>query len=295
MNVPKIITTVSTELANTATKAISKPIKPTPIIDGLNGLDALSSYNLGNIKKLIKYGNVQIQPISSEKEFDLVMNSLNRTKDNAFIFGQCFAAPNALDKHLKALQAYCGEHDISTYINRYLATGEVLPEMKVGNLATGEIHSLKEEDLKEYIRILEYSLRKVDEDIQPFNGTVYRSGYFSKDGGQFWSTSKNMKGAVVHASGTEEFPVTFSVIKSTKGTDIQEVNKNTRFANEAEVLIHPNTQFMDITDETSQEEYASYYNEILDTVLSILKRNLGIEDKEKAKEFIGSLRIYQQK
>jgi len=295
MNIPKIVTTISTELANTATKVVSSPIKTVPNIDGLTGLDALSSYNSSGIKKLIKYGNIQFEPIVSEKEFDLAMDSLKRTRDNMFIFGQCFTAPDASDKYLKALQAYCGEHDISKYINRYLATGKALPEMAIGNLDTGEIHPLEEKDLKQYIRIMEYALRKADNTISPYEGIVYRSGYFNPKGGQFWSSSKNLQGAVTHASRRDDFPAIFSVVKKAKGTDIQEINKDTKFKNEAEVLLHPNSEFIDITSEIPKNEYDGYYNEILKQVLQILKRNLGIEDTEKAKEFIGSLRIYQQK
>ena len=294
-NIPKIDTAMPTQLTNVTTKAASNSIKAVPIVYELNGLDALSFYNFCGIKKLIKYGNIQIEPITSEKEFDLAINSLKQTRDNIFIFGQCFTTPNASDKYLKALQAYCGEHDISKYINRYLATGEALPKMTVGNLDTGEIHSLEEKDLKQYIRIMEYALREVENTIPPYEGIVYRSGYFNPNGGQFWSSSKNIQGAVEHASCTEDFPVKFSVIKKAKGTDIQEINKDTRFKDEAEVLLHPNSEFIDVTSEISKDEYDSYYNGILKQILEILRRNLGIEDPKKAKELIGDLKIYCQK
>lgn len=51
MNISKIATIISTELANTATKAVSSPIKTAPIIDGFNGLDALACQKMPAIKK----------------------------------------------------------------------------------------------------------------------------------------------------------------------------------------------------------------------------------------------------
>lgn len=296
MNISKIATTISAKLTDIKTKNVAIPTK-NAMFFSLNGLNALSSYNSGNIKKLIKYGNIQILPISSEKEFDLLMNSLKRNKNNMFIFEHCFASCNSEDKHIKALQGYCGEHDISKYINYYLATGKFFPKMYVKNLITGKIYTLREKDLKKYIRILEYSLKKADETIPRYEGNVFRSGHFNKNGGQFWSTSKNAKGAVAHA-GIEithtNKAITFSVIKTAKGTDIQEINRGTCFEKEAEVLLNPNSKFIDITDEIPEEEYTEYYNQILHNILEIIKINLGTEDIKKAKEALGSLKVYRQ-
>ena len=58
MNISKIVTTISTELANTATKTISNPIKTTPIIDGLSGLDALACQKMPVIKKYFPYFSI---------------------------------------------------------------------------------------------------------------------------------------------------------------------------------------------------------------------------------------------
>lgn len=51
MNVAKIVTTISAEIANTTAKVVSTPTKTTPKIDGLNGLNALASQNMSLVQK----------------------------------------------------------------------------------------------------------------------------------------------------------------------------------------------------------------------------------------------------
>lgn len=281
-------------LTGEVTNDVPQTTKAPKYSNTLNGLNALASYNSGEVKNLLRYGNIKISPIESEEEFENELNSLKNTADDKFIFGNCFSDKNSPDKYSKALQAYIGEHDISMYINRYMSSGKPLQNMKIKDFKTGKTYILSEKSLKKYIRIMEYSLRKTDEKFSPYKGTVYRSGYFDKNGGQFWSTSKYAKGAVGHASGGEEFPVTFSVIKVYNGYDIHKINKNTRFSTEEEVLLRPNGTYTDITDKISKNEYASYYNDILNQIKEILKENFGTDDIEKAKEFIGSLKVYIQ-
>ncbi len=111
---------------------------------------------------------------------------------------------------------------------------------------------------------------------------------------KFIKSSKYADGAVGHASGKEDASPIFSIIKAKKSYDIEAINRNNRFACEKEVLLPPNSKYEDITDEISKEEFNGYYTEIRNSILKILKENLGIEDVHKAEEFIGGLKVYNQ-
>lgn len=263
----------------------------------LSGLDALASYNLKSVinNKLIKFGNLEIEPIRSEKEFDVIMDSFKRTGSaEKKIFRNCFTTREDPSKYLQSLQGYLGENDISNYINQYMATGEIRSKMPVGIFSTGEILNLSQEDLHNYIRIMEYSLRKLDDTIPTYTGTVYRGGYFNKNGGQFFSSSKYPDAAVEYAASIGDGLLPLSVIKAKNGYDVEAINKNTRFASEKEVLLRPNSKYIDITDDIPRDELESYYAKIKKYIAKIIKENLGIEYPTKADEFIGSLRVYEQ-
>jgi len=118
-------------------------------------------------------------PIKSFDEYKKVLDRIYKYKDSrgCLIFDPTHnfnMYPN-IKKEEEGLLLYAGEVDLSNDINRFLSGRK-----------TKYIGSSMAEDI---VRVLDYSLDKLDKNFGTYKGIVYRQGFFVPNSGQYISTT----------------------------------------------------------------------------------------------------------
>jgi len=162
---------------------------------------------------------------------------------------------------LQGLISYCGAGDLSDVINSWLTVRHFNAEDKISD-----------EQISNIIRVLEYSLNRLDEKFGKYEGRVYRVGYFNphKDK-QFYSTSKKMGCIYLHSQENPPGPIyPYSIIKIKNGHEIHKFQEFTntfmskKFAKaEKEILIDRNSNFRKVP-------FENYSNDDINDILTLL-------------------------
>lgn len=143
--------------------------------------------------------------------------------------------PNAT-KEQEGLLLYAGVGDLSDDINRFLSGREM--------------KKMNEKQAKNVVKVLDYSLEKLDKSLGKFSGVVYRQGFFPKNAGQFISTTKDpviaatLRGGICHNKDME-----FSVIKVKEGHKINKFQKKMGSAyadEEDEILLSRTNRYIQV-------------------------------------------------
>lgn len=177
----------------------------------------------------------KITPINSEQEFVEIFYRL--LADKSFCDEWILEGANKYDT---AIMPYAGLGDIHEVINRYLRLGE----FDALNFLGSNISS--EETVENYIKCLDYALKKTDEVYGKYKGFVFRNGSVDAQSKQYLSTSVKIDGALDHAIWNKPFERPYNIIFTKNGHKINEVQKKlgSRFADvEAEILLSPDHNY----------------------------------------------------
>lgn len=214
----------------------------------MSELDILSNLNSSLVKKIRPID----VPIKTEAEFDLLWDRILKAK--TINGNSLWINEGSLKKYPKAnkiqrgLLPYCGENDSSCLINMYLSgriEDERIQKSWKGLLPADKMTCI------DIVRVLDYSLKNLDNEVGKYKGIVYRQGFMDKNTEQYWSTSKNpMIAGQIHGNWEYFNPrAGFSVIRTKNGHNIYEFQKkmgNNFAKTEEEILIPRKTKFVEI-------------------------------------------------
>ena len=142
---------------------------------------------------------------------------------------------------------YAGYNDKSDDINKYLSgrlnyeelAKQAIEESKNGKPSfIGSCIPKHKSTYKDMVRLLDYSLKAIDEEYGKYKGIVYRQGYMDCDTPQFFSASKSAEIVAGFDSDTET--PQYSVIKTKSGhkiCDFQEEYGSKFAEGEQEILL----------------------------------------------------------
>lgn len=162
--------------------------------------------------------------------------------------------PNAT-KVEQGLLPYCGERDSSFYINFFLS-GRLTPEK----------YELWKENLPEnkasfidMIRVLDFSLKNLDEEFGKYKGIVFRQGFMNENSGQFLSTTKNPSIAAQLNNNYIFFSPKrgFSVIRTNNGHNICDFQNKMGVSfstSEEEILLPRKQKYKELSPSELDEE-----------------------------------------
>lgn len=122
---------------------------------------------------------------------------------------------NALN-YEQAILPYAGRGDIHMDINAYL---------REGTLKNKTYPDITDTNIKKYSQVLDYGLKKLDEEYGEYSGIVYRCSIFSPTTPNYVSTSDKMQGAVDFADPKNPSKNTFNIIFTNHGHKINQMQK----------------------------------------------------------------------
>ena len=167
-------------------------------------------------------------PIADEKEYKTLLAKLKHTITHNGNYA--YFTENDMEKYGKVdlfehgLIPYCGQDDCHSLINAYLGSRLTKLEQEVWKLQMP--YDL--DTIPDVIRLLEYSLNRLDNKYGKYKGIVYRNGYFNPlTDKQFYSTSTESINAVRH--GNNYLPAEdnqYSIILLKNGHNINEFQKS---------------------------------------------------------------------
>ena len=230
-----------------------------------------------------------IRPIASDEEFFEVMDKLHDKRFRTiYCMGDVqssFNGPRILEgssfgfavedyvadipSRMSSLPAYIGvnsagsntNYELYRELNTYLSKNKDVYMSPIDSgvkiwsdegkaLLREHLVNMDSETAKEFIRVIDYSLKEVDREFGKFDGIVYRNGYFNPESGQFWSTSKNHDLTLVGDKSE------FHVIKTKNGHNLSAFQEKYYHVheNEAEVLLPRGTKYREITDGSKYQE-----------------------------------------
>lgn len=232
----------------------------------LNALSFLGNYNKPSLKEAIDV------PIKDDKEFNKVMKRVYREKikpENKLQALNPFRNRVWISKNYKkefddyknatdvemGLIPYCGWNDNSLAINMFLS--ERLTEN--GPLDEYVREPKHFNSCVDVVRALDYSLNNLDKEFGKYDGIVYRIGYMSEEGKQYFSTSKSFVVADRRRQSQFSFDKGrgYSVIRLKNGHKIYDFQKKMgcRFSEtEEEVLTDRHSKFRKLKPEEYDEE-----------------------------------------
>ena len=200
-------------------------------------------YFMGKVNSITTIGKTGIKKIKSEKEYDEVLNRLKNDKS-----WWCQWSNPMMNKYEEGIMPYIGENDISHHINIFMRTGEPVPSLKY----TPEL-------LTDYIRVMDYALKKIDKIYGKHKGVVYRYGYFDINPQNFVSTAKKPNGAAIFVNDdARQYEYPFHVIYTKNGHKAEEVQRkfsnNPAYLKESEIILNPDSHYEIITEITPEME-----------------------------------------
>ncbi len=196
-------------------------------------------YFKGQLSKPAKIGFTNLEKITSEAEYDRVFNKLVQS-------GYWLSWWNDGDKFEKGLRPYVGKEDISYRINDFLRTGKANNEKYPKDM------------LECIIRLMDYSLGKLDKKYGKYTGIVYRYGVTETVSKSFVSTTRKPESFkwIIPDDDMRQFSQPFFIIYCNQGHRIDEMKKPKcdigfdRFE-ENEILLDP-THFEIIKEPSSE-------------------------------------------
>ena len=142
---------------------------------------------------------------------------------------------------------YSHTADIHSYINSYLREGKLSPNSEF----TKDI-------IKDYVRITDYALNKLDKVYGEYQGVVYRYGWFNSTPEAFTSTASTPFGAVCHSDKFRPYKQRYNIILTKHGSKIEKMQEKLGNLNlaqrEQEILLHPGHKFEEIKTLTPELE-----------------------------------------
>ena len=229
-----------------------------------------------------------LTPIKSEEEYLKTLNEICWYKFHPFLglnverlYISLMGYEN-VDEDLMGLVPYCGKCDISSPINIWVSGRENIDNLPI----------LPDDKMANIVRILEYSLDKLDEKYGKYQGIVYRAGFFNPlTDKQFYSSSFLPDAMFNFSSDLLPSPENnFSIIKVKNGHKIYKFQEDTgsevskKFTVENEVLIDRKSRFKFISNEECSQSDKELKTEFLAKILNI--------SFEKAKSIIGNKHGY---
>ena len=150
-----------------------------------------------------------------------------------------------INKEDEGLLFYAGYCDLSDDINRYLSKRE--------------LYKMTKAQAKDVVKVLDYSLNRLDEKYGKYSGIVYRQGFFPLGQHQFISTTKDpLIAAKLRGGLFINKDLDFSIIKTKNGhkiTNFQREMGSNYAEEEDEILLSRKSKFKEIID--PQGEYLS--------------------------------------
>ena len=206
------------------------------------GLDAKSKFE-------------EIGEIKSEEEYDSTLQKIMNDKS----WNHANWDIKGTDKYQLGLMPYVGILDIHSEINYFVRNGKLYYHEGICN-------SVKtEEMMKNYIKVMNYALKKLDEKYGTYNGIVYRYGYFKNDDSTsgYVSTAKDPIGAI-QIGGERPFTCPYFIIMAKNGHKIIDMQKEIDYpdsfkrgyTSENEILLDPNKKYERINIKTPEMEEA---------------------------------------
>lgn len=164
-------------------------------------------------------------PAETKEEYLELLNQLKQCKTNGEFQYAYFTEMNnclyeEVDKELEGLLPYCGVDDSSKLINMYLS-GRLTQKW-----CDEHFCALPKDmtTLPDVVRVLEYSLKRLDEKYGRYSGIVYRYGFMGENPSQYISTTSDSSrvSKIKNPAGDFRPDRKYSVIKVNNGHKIYE-------------------------------------------------------------------------
>lgn len=158
----------------------------------------------------------------------------------------------------QGLLPYCGEHDSSFYINAFLS-GRLTPE----NYELWKARLPEDKNsFVDMVRVLDFSLKNLDEEFGKYKGIVFRQGFMGENTGQYLSTSKKpgIAAQLNYNYYTFKPQNGFSVIRTNNGhkiCDFQEKMGVEFSKSEEEILLSRQGEYKSLSADELDEELDS--------------------------------------
>ncbi len=221
-----------------------------------------------------------LKPVESQEEYGGLINELFNPADSSDDGSACFYdlyEYKSADRDLLGLVPYCGSDDISDDINMWLSGRNNLYPVTDDN------------SMIKIIRLLDYSLKKLDEKFGRYEGIVYRKGFFNPvTDKQFYSSSSVPEYPICHEERifpSETMP--YSIIKVKNGHNVYEFQKyaDNRFASivgelEKEILIDRKSKFRIIPENKYSEEDKKLKQNLISQIILYSGNNIPKEEQE---------------
>ena len=181
-----------------------------------------------------KISGTNIDAIKSDEEFFNVLDKLKKDSSWNKSWNIEGASPYEI-----GLMPYSDTADIHSNINGYLREGKLSPNS-----------DFTEDTIKDYVRLTDYALNKLDKVYGKYQGVVYRYGWFNSTPEAFTSTSRTPFGAVCHAGKIRPYKQRYNIILTKHGSKIEKLQEKLGNLNlvqrEQEVLLRPGHKFEEI-------------------------------------------------
>ena len=205
-----------------------------------NSCDYRGSVNfMGNSRQLLSCVINPLKPIKSLNEYREVLakacHSVTPDGQKFWTINNDYNLYKGIDEEYIGLLPYCGGNDVSYYINQYLRSKNY---MKTLQKYPQHSYCPTLSSITDIIRVLDYSLGRLDENVGTYSGIVYRKGHFNLKTKQFYSCSYSP--AIASSFSGVNLNTGYSVIRTKSAHNIYAFQKqmNSLYAkNEKEILI----------------------------------------------------------
>ena len=189
-----------------------------------------------------KISGTNISAIKSDEEFFKVLEKLK--KDSSWNKNWNIEGANPYEI---GLMPYSHTADIHSYINGYLREGKLSSNS-----------GFTEDIIKDYVRLTDYALKKLDKVYGKYQGVVYRYGWFNSTPEAFTSTASTPFGAVCHSDKFRPYKQRYNIILTKHGSKIEKMQEKLGNLNlaqrEQEILLRPGHKFEEIKTLTPELE-----------------------------------------
>ncbi len=189
---------------------------------------------------------------------------------------------NNIPQKLRGIIPYAGLMDKSNIINQFLS-GRNTDENYIYATMTFPVEKTK---IKNMIRVLDYSLNKLDEEYGKYDGIVYRTGIINPASPQYYSTSGTQEGAIFHNCSALPDKQDYNIIYTKSGHKIYEFQKQSKsllseiFSIESEVLLDRKSGFKQIPNNELTPDMLAVRKSFLDKILKIYSLKHGTKEVE---------------